>query len=142
MNKLTIFLSTLLMILTSLSFQTQAFNSDVKSELYKGSNETESVKTSNDTDVSQAEIELSIIKNAITNLLSTEIAKESFQLAHNAFSIELTIDEQGIVTAFRILEGEADQNLLEHINYIVQGWQIEGLNPTGELKLIVPLMIL
>ncbi|MEZ5021956.1 MAG: hypothetical protein R2728_01615 [Chitinophagales bacterium] len=81
------------------------------------------------------------IKNTIANLLSTEIAKNSFQYAKTNFNIELTIDEMGIVTEFRIIDGKANEDLLNHLEFILIGWQIEDLNPTNKIKLIIPLMV-
>lgn len=94
-----------------------------------------------DIECSLAEAEMLIIKNTIANLLSTEIAKNSFQYAKNNFNIELTIDEMGIVTEFRIIDGEANEDFLNHLEFILIGWQIEDLNPTNKIKLIIPLMV-
>lgn len=137
MNNLKFCLVITLTVLISLPIQLTANRNDFFSEI----TEIETYSSSNELECSVAEHEILIIKNVISNLLSTEISKNSFQLEHNNFSVELTIDEQGIVTDFRIIDGKANQDLIKHIDFIVTGWQIEDLNPTDKLKLIIPLII-
>lgn len=88
------------------------------------------------------EEEMLHIESAITNLLDTEITKNTFEFTNNRISVELTIDEQGVVSDARFIQGKVDKSLVSYVENIVLGWQIKDLNPTNNIKLIIPLMVL
>ena len=88
------------------------------------------------------ESELLILKNTISQLLNNEIQKSGLTINQNlTFDLELTLSTNGDVSQIKII-GETDEALKNYLEFLFIGWHIEGLNPTHELKLIIPINIL
>ena len=87
------------------------------------------------------EAEILMLKNAISNLLNTELSVSGKQFDVAQFDIHLSINEEGMITAFQLLNVK-DEALEKYLKFLLAGWQIKELNPTNTIQLTIPVNLL